>query len=562
MTAADLKRVPFRGTADRMITLGELVRPRRRPRARCSSRSRAASTATCGSPTRAAEVLAGYRGRVALMSFDPAPIAALRTLAPAPAARHRRRAALHASRMEPAVGAHQARARLFPARAAQPAAVHRLFGQGPAVGDPAAGAQRAAPAAADLDGAHRCGPRARGALRRPDDLRRISAIRPRYVHPMAATEITLKVVNAIGEVPADATGTPAPIRRPPAALADADGLKDQTITLSFRTIFCRRSNCPARSATAPAGSPCISSPRPAARIVGVVPCYAKSHSQGEYVFDHGWADAYERAGGDYYPKLQVAVPFTPGAGPPPAGAAGRARRRRAQRARRFTRRHLQALERLLGARHLPAPKTNGGCWASRGYLQRTHRQFHWINEGYDIVRRLPRRPLLAQAQDHPPRARGRAGERHHRRLADRLGPHRKRVGRVLRLLHGHRLAQMGPALSHALVLFHRRREDARPDPAGDGEAQRPLHRRRDQLHRLRHAVRPPLGLHRAACLPAFRGLLLPGHPVRHRAQARARRGRRRRLAQGHARLHADHDLFGALHRRSAAAARDRRFPQP
>ena len=50
-------------------------------------------------------------------------------------------------------------------------------------------------------------------------------------------------------------------------------------------------------------------------LLGAVPCYAKSHSQGEYVFDHGWADALERAGGNYYPKLQVSVPFTPVTGP-------------------------------------------------------------------------------------------------------------------------------------------------------------------------------------------------------------------------------------------------------
>src|SRR3954468_13911075 len=50
-------------------------------------------------------------------------------------------------------------------------------------------------------------------------------------------------------------------------------------------------------------------------IAGIVPCYLKSHSQGEYVFDRGWADAYERAGGSYYPKLQVSVPFTPATGP-------------------------------------------------------------------------------------------------------------------------------------------------------------------------------------------------------------------------------------------------------
>ena len=50
-------------------------------------------------------------------------------------------------------------------------------------------------------------------------------------------------------------------------------------------------------------------------MVAVAPMYAKSHSYGEYVFDHGWAHALERAGGDYYPKLQVAAPFSPAPGP-------------------------------------------------------------------------------------------------------------------------------------------------------------------------------------------------------------------------------------------------------
>src|SRR6202162_2753753 len=50
-------------------------------------------------------------------------------------------------------------------------------------------------------------------------------------------------------------------------------------------------------------------------VLAAMPAYLKSHSQGEYVFDHGWAEAFERAGGDYYPKLQVAVPFTPVTGP-------------------------------------------------------------------------------------------------------------------------------------------------------------------------------------------------------------------------------------------------------
>src|ERR1043166_4142214 len=50
------------------------------------------------------------------------------------------------------------------------------------------------------------------------------------------------------------------------------------------------------------------------KAVGIVPCYLKSHSRGEYVFDAGWAEAYERAGGSYYPKVQVSVPFTPATG--------------------------------------------------------------------------------------------------------------------------------------------------------------------------------------------------------------------------------------------------------
>ncbi len=51
------------------------------------------------------------------------------------------------------------------------------------------------------------------------------------------------------------------------------------------------------------------------RLLAAMPAYLKGHSQGEYVFDHAWADAYQRAGGEYYPKLQIAAPFTPATGP-------------------------------------------------------------------------------------------------------------------------------------------------------------------------------------------------------------------------------------------------------
>ncbi|WP_126172178.1 GNAT family N-acetyltransferase [Altericroceibacterium xinjiangense] len=52
-----------------------------------------------------------------------------------------------------------------------------------------------------------------------------------------------------------------------------------------------------------------------ARLIGALPAYAKGHSQGEYVFDYAWADAWQQAGGEYYPKLQICVPFTPATGP-------------------------------------------------------------------------------------------------------------------------------------------------------------------------------------------------------------------------------------------------------
>jgi uncharacterized protein len=105
------------------------------------------------------------------------------------------------------------------------------------------------------------------------------------------------------------------------------------------------------------------------RILGAVPCYLKSHSRGEYVFDHGWADAYERAGGSYYPKLQVSVPFTPATGPRLlALAAG-----------------LVALCDQRDASSVHAtflPEDESRLLATQGFLQRTDQQFHFKNDGY------------------------------------------------------------------------------------------------------------------------------------------------------------------------------------
>ena len=112
-----------------------------------------------------------------------------------------------------------------------------------------------------------------------------------------------------------------------------------------------------------------------------MPCYAKSHSQGEYVFDHGWADAYERAGGNYYPKLQVAVPFTPATGHRLLVRSGE----HADAVRNALADQLADICKRSNASSVHVtflPEDEWQMLGARGYLQRTHRQFHWENEGY------------------------------------------------------------------------------------------------------------------------------------------------------------------------------------
>jgi uncharacterized protein len=117
-------------------------------------------------------------------------------------------------------------------------------------------------------------------------------------------------------------------------------------------------------------------------IIGIVPCYLKSHSQGEYVFDRGWAEAYERAGGRYYPKLQVSVPFTPAAGPRLLIRGGADQERIAA----ALANGLVALcevSRASSAHVTFAPEAEWKLLAAHGFLQRTDQQFHWHNQGYD-----------------------------------------------------------------------------------------------------------------------------------------------------------------------------------
>ncbi|TIL82017.1 MAG: GNAT family N-acetyltransferase [Mesorhizobium sp.] len=117
------------------------------------------------------------------------------------------------------------------------------------------------------------------------------------------------------------------------------------------------------------------------KLLGAVPCYLKSHSQGEYVFDHGWSDAFERAGGRYYPKLQCAVPFTPVTGP--RLLVNKGEDSRAVKAGLAA--GLKAVTEKLGASsaHVTfAQLRDVEALEAAGFLHRTDQQFHFFNEGY------------------------------------------------------------------------------------------------------------------------------------------------------------------------------------
>lgn len=118
----------------------------------------------------------------------------------------------------------------------------------------------------------------------------------------------------------------------------------------------------------------------AGQTIGVAPMYAKGHSQGEYIFDHNWAHAFERSGGRYYPKLQIAVPHTPATG------------RRFLTHPDFAETGLSALvqgaiqlgnNNNLSSLHVTfCTEAERDVGAALGLLPRTTQQFHWLNEGY------------------------------------------------------------------------------------------------------------------------------------------------------------------------------------
>jgi hypothetical protein len=120
---------------------------------------------------------------------------------------------------------------------------------------------------------------------------------------------------------------------------------------------------------------------PCGAVAAVAPLYLKSHSQGEYIFDHAWADAYERAGGRYYPKLVSASPFSPVTGPrllvrdPDQLDLGR---------RWLLQAALTVCERFdVTAFGVNFPtESEWRFMGEHGLLQRQNQQYHWVNQGY------------------------------------------------------------------------------------------------------------------------------------------------------------------------------------
>ncbi|MBX9710818.1 MAG: GNAT family N-acetyltransferase [Xanthobacteraceae bacterium] len=210
---------------------------------------------------------------------------------------------------------------------------------------------------------------------------------------MGSSDITLEAVSTVSQIAADewdACANPPPKQAPDDELAaivscvttgdsriDSIHSYNPFISHAFFSALESSDSASARTGWLPRHLVA----RQNGKIVGIVPCYAKNHSQGEYVFDHGWADAFERAGGSYYPKLQASVPFTPATGHRllirdganhqqigEALAAG-----------------LIALCGTIDASSIHvtfAPEDEWNFLGRHGFLLRTDQQFHWRNEGY------------------------------------------------------------------------------------------------------------------------------------------------------------------------------------
>jgi uncharacterized protein len=208
---------------------------------------------------------------------------------------------------------------------------------------------------------------------------------------MASSEITLEAVPSVGDVLAEdwnACANPAPFGNPDLS-NDLNGVAAKAACADLKPYynpFVSHAFFQAAEASGSATAHTGWGPRHLLakiddEVVGIVPCYLKSHSQGEYVFDRGWADAYERAGGRYYPKLQCSVPFTPATGPRLLIRSDVDREQTAN-ALASGLVALCGVSKASSAHVTFARESEWKFLAEHGFLQRTDQQFHWHNQGF------------------------------------------------------------------------------------------------------------------------------------------------------------------------------------
>ena len=186
------------------------------------------------------------------------------------------------------------------------------------------------------------------------------AARPSFV-AMADTDLTVRIAPSVGSLPA----------------ADWDALAGPAnpfVSHAFLTALEDSESVGPGTGWNPA--PLVLEDD-AGRLLGALPAYVKDHSQGEYVFDHAWADAWERAGGRYYPKLQIAAPFTPATGP-----------RLLLADETWASPLLRSAEKLCqlngfsSAHATFVEPAQVPLFMRAGWLARSDIQFHWLNRGY------------------------------------------------------------------------------------------------------------------------------------------------------------------------------------
>jgi hypothetical protein len=197
---------------------------------------------------------------------------------------------------------------------------------------------------------------------------------------MTSIELTLKIAKAMADVPRDAWDACANpcLTTQPDLLAPLERDYNPFISHDFLSSLELSESVRVRAGWEPMH---LLAQARDGRLLGAVPCYAKSHSRGEYVFDHGWAEAFERAGGQYYPKLQVSVPFTPATGRRLLARSGP----QADAVRGALADALIDVCKRADASSAHVTFLTEPEWqllGSRGFLKRMHQQFHWENAGY------------------------------------------------------------------------------------------------------------------------------------------------------------------------------------